>query len=102
MHISNKKRCNSFAFSFDCVYCLNRQIERAEILRALSRRMTLADDVNLDSVAAACEFFSGADLKALLYNSQLSALNDDDDALTADSSDAVNTGHVPDSLSCVT
>ena len=38
--------------------------------------MSLADDVDLSAVAAACEFFTGADLKALLYNSQLSVIND--------------------------
>ena len=45
--------------------------------------MTLADDVNLDAVAATCEFFTGADLKALLYNSQLSAVNETGDLLTS-------------------
>lgn len=47
-----------------------------EILRALSRHVSLADDVSLDTVAAACKFFTGADLKALLYDSQLSALSE--------------------------
>jgi len=61
-----------------------------EILQALSRHMSLADDVNLDTVAAECEFFTGADLKALLYNSQLSAINATD-ALTADCSDILDT-----------
>ena len=48
--------------------------------------MTLADDVNLDVVAAATEYFTGADLKALLYNSQLSAVNETD-AVMASCSD---------------
>ena len=38
--------------------------------------MSLANDVDLAAVAAACEFFTGADLKALLYNSQLSAISE--------------------------
>lgn len=54
-----------------------------EILQALSRHMTLADDVDLDTVAAASEFFTGADLKALLYNSQLRAINESDAAVTS-------------------
>jgi len=45
--------------------------------------MTLADDVDLDTVAAASEFFTGADLKALLYNSQLRAINESDAAVTS-------------------
>jgi len=65
-----------------CCFC---QSERSEILQALSRRMTLADDVNLDTVAAACEFFTGADLKALLYNSQLSVINETDALLATGS-----------------
>jgi len=45
--------------------------------------MTLADDVDLDTVAAASEFFTGADLKALLYNSQLRAISESDAAVTS-------------------
>jgi len=48
--------------------------------------MSLADDVNLDAVAAACEFFTGADLKALLYNSQLSVISETDALITDRSS----------------
>jgi len=48
--------------------------------------MNLADDVNLDAVAAASEFFTGADLKALLYNSQLSAISETDALITDRSS----------------
>ena len=45
--------------------------------------MTLADDVSLDTVAAVCEFFTGADLKALLYNSQLAVVSETDAVLTS-------------------
>jgi len=45
--------------------------------------MTLADDVSLDTVAAVCEFFTGADLKALLYNSQLAVISETDAVLTS-------------------
>ena len=46
-----------------------------EILRALSSGMALAADVDLDQLAAATEQFTGADLKALLYNAQLEAVH---------------------------
>ena len=44
-----------------------------EILRALSSGLPLADDVDLGQLAADTELFTGADLRALLYNGQLEA-----------------------------
>ncbi len=38
--------------------------------------MCLADDVDLPWVAKTCEYFTGADLKALLYNAQLSVVHE--------------------------
>uniref|UniRef100_A0A671UCX0 Peroxisomal ATPase PEX1 n=1 Tax=Sparus aurata TaxID=8175 RepID=A0A671UCX0_SPAAU len=58
------------------LYCPPPDLEaRVEILKALSSGITLAADVDLEQLAAATEQFTGADLKALLYNSQLEALN---------------------------
>lgn len=37
--------------------------------------MALAADVDLEQLAAATEQFTGADLKALLYNAQLEAVH---------------------------
>ena len=51
------------------------QNERLEILHALSRQMVLAADVDLALLASNCEHFTGADLKALLYNAQLEAVH---------------------------
>lgn len=51
------------------------QEARVEILKALSSGITLAADVDLEQLAAATEQFTGADLKALLYNSQLEAVH---------------------------
>ncbi|XP_029976801.1 peroxisomal ATPase PEX1 [Salarias fasciatus] len=51
------------------------QEDRVEILRALSLGVPLAPDVDLEQVAAATEQFTGADLKALLYNAQLEAVH---------------------------
>lgn len=46
-----------------------------EILKALSTGVPLAADVDLEQLAAATEQFTGADLKALLYNTQLEAVH---------------------------
>ncbi|XP_024920933.1 peroxisome biogenesis factor 1 isoform X3 [Cynoglossus semilaevis] len=48
---------------------------RVEILRALSSDLLLAADVDLEQLAAVTEHFTGADLKALLYNTQLEAVH---------------------------
>uniref|UniRef100_A0A8C9U728 Peroxisomal ATPase PEX1 n=1 Tax=Scleropages formosus TaxID=113540 RepID=A0A8C9U728_SCLFO len=47
---------------------------RLEILQALTRSIALAADVDLEQLASATECFTGADLKALLYNAQLEAV----------------------------
>lgn len=51
------------------------QTDRYEILRALSQDIKTSNDVNLKELAspAHTEHFTGADLKALLYNAQLTA-----------------------------
>ncbi|XP_011607188.2 peroxisomal ATPase PEX1 [Takifugu rubripes] len=48
---------------------------RVEILKALSAGVPMATDVELEKLAAATEQFTGADLKALLYNAQLEAMH---------------------------
>ncbi|KAI7798692.1 peroxisome biogenesis factor 1 [Triplophysa rosa] len=48
---------------------------RLEILKALTRSVPLAADVDLEQIAVATELFTGADLKALLYNAQLEAIH---------------------------
>ncbi|XP_036949450.1 peroxisome biogenesis factor 1 [Acanthopagrus latus] len=58
------------------LYCPPPDLEaRVEILKALSSGITLAADVDLEQLAAATEQFTGADLKALLYNAQLEAVH---------------------------
>ncbi|XP_007076772.2 peroxisome biogenesis factor 1 isoform X4 [Panthera tigris] len=58
-----------------CVYCPPPdQVSRLEILNVLSDSLPLADDVDLQHVASVTDSFTGADLKALLYNAQLEAL----------------------------
>nr|XP_012415614.1 PREDICTED: peroxisome biogenesis factor 1 isoform X2 [Odobenus rosmarus divergens] len=58
-----------------CVYCPPPdQVSRLEILNILSDSLPLADDVDLQHVASVTDSFTGADLKALLYNAQLVAL----------------------------
>lgn len=62
-------------------WVLNRAIvshfqeARVEILKALTAGVPLAPDVDLEQLAAATEQFTGADLKALLYNAQLEAVH---------------------------
>lgn len=51
-------------------------MEREAILEALSHSLPLAADVSLTEIAAQTEFFTGADIKALLYNAQLLAANE--------------------------
>ncbi|XP_037651212.1 peroxisome biogenesis factor 1 [Sebastes umbrosus] len=58
------------------LYCPPPDLEaRVEILKALSAGMALTADVDLEQLAAATEQFTGADLKALLYNAQLEAVH---------------------------
>ncbi|XP_064265888.1 peroxisomal ATPase PEX1 isoform X2 [Passer domesticus] len=59
-----------------CLYCpLPDQNSRYEILKALSHSLSLANDVDFQDLAAKTEQFTGADLKALLYNAQLEAIH---------------------------
>lgn len=51
------------------------QEARVEILKALSVGVTFAADVDLEQMAEKTEQFTGADLKALLYNAQLEAFH---------------------------
>ncbi|CAN7997260.1 unnamed protein product [Ixodes hexagonus] len=60
-----------------CLHCpLPTTEERLCILQALSRKLLLADDVDLASVAQRTDHFSGADLQALLYTSQLEVVHE--------------------------
>lgn len=58
------------------LYCPPPDLEaRLEILQALSSGLCLRADVDLEQMAAATENFTGADLKALLYNAQLEVVH---------------------------
>ncbi|XP_018413103.1 PREDICTED: peroxisome biogenesis factor 1 isoform X2 [Nanorana parkeri] len=60
----------------ECLYCPPPdQASRYEILKCLSQSMLLDDDVDLQHMASVTENFTGADLKALLYNAQLEAIH---------------------------
>ncbi|XP_062983001.1 peroxisomal ATPase PEX1 [Elgaria multicarinata webbii] len=59
-----------------CLYCPPPdQASRFEILKALSHPLHLAHDADLQHLAAKTEHFTGADLKALLYNAQLESVH---------------------------
>ena len=45
-------------------------------MQALTRHMELHKDVDLVSISKSCEYFTGADFKALLYNAQLEAIHE--------------------------
>ncbi|XP_069678214.1 peroxisomal ATPase PEX1 isoform X2 [Periplaneta americana] len=47
---------------------------RLSILQALSRKLTLSSDVDFEEIADKSEGFTGADLQAVLYTAQLTAL----------------------------
>nr|CAB3264781.1 peroxisome biogenesis protein 1-like [Phallusia mammillata] len=50
--------------------------ERLEILKSLSAQLPLHHDIDLGQLSKLCDNFSGADLKALLYNAQLEAVHE--------------------------
>ncbi|XP_058730622.1 peroxisomal ATPase PEX1-like isoform X2 [Vicia villosa] len=50
--------------------------ERLEILTVLSKKLPMASDIDLATVANVTEGFSGADLQALLSDAQLAAVHD--------------------------
>uniref|UniRef100_F7G7U8 Peroxisomal ATPase PEX1 n=1 Tax=Monodelphis domestica TaxID=13616 RepID=F7G7U8_MONDO len=59
-----------------CVYCPPPdEVSRLEILKVLSDSLPLTDDVDLEHLASVTSSFTGADLKALLYNAQLEAIH---------------------------
>ncbi|KAK4022478.1 hypothetical protein OUZ56_007940 [Daphnia magna] len=49
--------------------------ERLDILKALSSKLHLPDDIRLDEIALETEHYSGADLQAVLYTAQLKAVH---------------------------
>lgn len=49
---------------------------RGEILRAVTRRMPLADDVRLDALGTRCEGYSAADLEALAREAAMNAMRE--------------------------
>ncbi|XP_076453635.1 peroxisomal ATPase PEX1-like isoform X2 [Babylonia areolata] len=64
-----------------CLFCnIPDQEERRSILKALTLRMCLCEDVSLDDIADMCEHFTGADFKALLYDAQLQVIHEYTDA----------------------
>ncbi|KAK7483173.1 hypothetical protein BaRGS_00025577, partial [Batillaria attramentaria] len=73
-----------------CLYCgIPSKEERHSILQAMTQKMCLCDDVDLKAVADVCEYFTGADFKALLYNAQLQAIHEYTDAERAIGADGL-------------
>ncbi|KAK4791038.1 hypothetical protein SAY86_031451 [Trapa natans] len=66
------------------------KLERLDILKVLSRRLPLAEDVELETIALMTEGFSGADLQALLSDAQLAAVHN-----LLDNGEGSNPGKMP-------
>lgn len=47
---------------------------RMDILTVLTKNLELTDDTNLEKIAEATEWFSGADLQSLMYSAQVSTI----------------------------
>lgn len=63
------------------VYCgFPNKADRLAILQAVSRKLTLADDISLSTIASMTQGFTGADLAAILSEAQLLAVHDQIDA----------------------
>ena len=50
--------------------------KRSHILHVLTRHLQMAADVDLSTLSETCVNFTGADLKAVLYNAQLEAIRE--------------------------
>ncbi|KAI3464580.1 hypothetical protein Pfo_021243 [Paulownia fortunei] len=66
------------------------QQERLDILKVLSRKLPMTSDVDLERIAHMTEGFSGADLQALLSDTQLEAVHE-----LLDGKDGSATGKMP-------
>lgn len=54
------------------LYCgMPTNSERLSIFKAISKRVSFADDVELEEINKQCENYTGADIQALVYNAQL-------------------------------
>ena len=51
------------------------QEDRREILLALSNNLEIESNINFDFISKNTQGFTGADLKAVLYNAQLSVIH---------------------------
>eukprot|EP00455_Lapot_gusevi_P005513 TRINITY_DN12362_c0_g1_i2.p1 TRINITY_DN12362_c0_g1~~TRINITY_DN12362_c0_g1_i2.p1 ORF type:complete len:624 (-),score=80.66 TRINITY_DN12362_c0_g1_i2:68-1837(-) len=50
--------------------------DRLQILQAVTRKMKIADDVDLEKIAESCVNYTGADLQALVTTAQLNAVHE--------------------------
>ncbi|CAE7230329.1 unnamed protein product [Rhizoctonia solani] len=70
--------------------------QEASILQAVSRKITLAPDVDLSEIARRTEGFSGADLQALVYNAQLEVVHEELAAKTQELTESLSTDRTED------
>jgi len=59
------------------VHCTMPSLQdRKDILKILFQNIQISEDVNIDYIAEQTEYFSGADLKALVFNSQVESAHE--------------------------
>ncbi|XP_022913613.2 peroxisomal ATPase PEX1 isoform X1 [Onthophagus taurus] len=78
------------------------QPARLAILKSLSKTLNFSNDVDLGEIASTTHGFSGADLQAVLYTAQMSAvehlLDDPVDDEDVDDETEINQGHLKEAL----
>ena len=68
---------------------------RCRILRRLASRMNLADDVEVDVVAARCHGYTGADLQSLCSGALVAAMTDEKTPETSETTETTETTKTP-------
>lgn len=66
--------------------------ERVDILHALSRKLEISENVDIEELAERTSKYTGADLQALLYNAHLEAVHN---VISMQSENPVNGNDVP-------
>lgn len=66
------------------VSCQLGSIADLQILTALSRKLCLADEVDLEAISLDTDGFSGADLQAMMYNAHLEVIHAQIDSAASD------------------
>lgn len=63
-----------FVFIYHILLFYYLQQSRLAILKSLSKKLNLSNDIKLEKIVEKTEGFSGADLQAVLYTAQLNSV----------------------------